>query len=158
MATALETKRTAARDLLANGASRAAIARTLGVSESTVRRWLPSDPNARPSQAADPAETKAMRRMREQGISDAQIGRHFGISRAAVGHRLGPRADRQPSRGVRLSLDLSPETWAGVRKAAAGVGLKDASGGRPVGSIRLLLDAIASGEVTVAWATRPAED
>src|ERR1019366_5509448 len=71
---------------------------------------------------------------RDQGLSDAEIGRRLGVANTTIGRRLGPRQERpapQPAPQPDLELDLEsepgPEAGAGA-EPGAGYGLHGGAG------------------------------
>lgn len=139
-------QRKRAAELRAQGLTKEAVAKAVGVSVATIYRWLP------PDGVQTGADAEAMRELREQGLTYAEIGRRFGITRAAVSQRLGPSRRHTVKREARkkLNLSLSGEAMAWWEERARERGFLVYSGATPgAGSIAGLLEAIARGEATL---------
>jgi hypothetical protein len=133
-----------ARALQAQGETQDTIAGQLGVSLSTVRRWL-----APVKENGDPRRPQ-MLMLRDQGMTLEAIGSHYGITKQAVAQIIGPR--RKAERGNYRHFNLSERRWQAITQAAAALGLKYADGSKHGrGNIVLLLDAIGRGDIDLAW-------
>lgn len=132
-----------ARRLQAEGLSIRQVAAKLDLPPTTVANWLPT--------AAERSQFDRMMRLRLEGMNNQQIADQLGVIRQRVAAVLGP-VPRRKTRGKRRTIDLSPETWDGARQVARDLGLRAVQGSAEgTGSIGMLLDAIAYGEVSVTW-------
>lgn len=136
-------KRAEALRLRAEGLTIRQIAAELGLPPTTIQNWLPT--------TEELSKADVMMRLRLKGLNNQQIADRVGLTRKGVAKALGPVPRRKTS-GQRKPLDLAPETWTGVRDTAASLGLRAVQGSADgVGSVGMLLDAIAAGELDVAW-------
>lgn len=138
-----EGRRSEARRLQAAGMSVRQIAARMDLPPTTIQNWLPTEEEA--------GQFARWARLRAAGLSNTAIAEREGVNRQRVAAVLGPVPRRKTS-GQRKPLDLSPATWNGARNAAAALGLKAVQGSAEgTGSVGMLLDALAAGELKIEW-------
>lgn len=135
-----------ALELHDGGMSAPEIARMLDLPRATIYAWLPKSP--------DDAKIARMLAMREQGMTNSEIGQHFQISRQRVAAAIGPttRRGRPVDERTAVRVRLTPANVERVVAIAANLGIRVESGAQAGrGSINALLDEIATGNLKVAW-------
>lgn len=141
-----EEQRATAQQLFEQGVTKAQIGRILKVSPSAVARWLPAGYRT----PEDATRAAVMQKMRDEGQTYEAIGAAYGLTKARVGQIIGPK--RRVERGKTRHFNLSDDRWRALEQTAHGLGLTYADGsegGR--GNIVLMLDAVAKGEIGIAW-------
>lgn len=137
--------RAEAKAMSERGMTQVEIAQRLDVTQSTVQRSM----SAKRRGKNDEREA-AMSQLRNDGWTYQQIGDKYGVTKQTVAQIIGPR--RRAETGHFRHFNLSQRRWDALTAVASDLGLRYADGsdsGR--GNISLLLDAIASGDLTVHW-------
>lgn len=99
-----------------------------------------------PADVAGLPQPDAWAALREQGWTDRDIGRAYGISRQRIGQVLGPRQRTEGRRPV--PVPLTPDAHERLRQLAAEHGYRVLYGPRVGdGSLSDLLEAIAAGRM-----------
>lgn len=132
--------------MVEQGVTQVEIAQRLGVARSTVQRWM----SAKRHQKKKDEREADMRQLRNDGWTYQRIGAKYGVTKQAVAQIIGPR--RRAETEHFRHFNLSRRRWGALAAVAYDLGLRFADGsdsGR--GNIALLLDAIASGDLTVHW-------
>ncbi len=134
-----------ARKLRAEGCSKPAIARELGVSLATIKNWLPAE-RPRPTQRADRAQLLAMR---EQGrLTNSEIARRTGISRQRVAQILGPIPRYVEGERQSVTISLPVHDLERLRDMAQHLGYLSWAGTLSgQGSVSAMIGAIAEGQL-----------
>ncbi len=134
-----------ARELRAQGWSKPAIARELGVSPSTIKTWLPAE-RPRPVQRVERADLVRMRN--ELHLTNSEIARRTHISRQRVAQILGPVPRLIEGERRSVTIQLPVNDLERLREMAQHLGYLSWAGTLSgQGSVSALVAGIAEGQL-----------
>lgn len=135
-------KRKRAIELYKKGMSISAISKELEVPPMMLRGWLPGETNH--------PQFEKMAAMRKQGMTNVQIAEATGVTRARVGHVLGPV--RSPYRSTdRVTMRVPQELVEPLISQAESMGLQPGKSTDKYAQITRMLREIADGRMAVSW-------
>lgn len=126
--------RTQAAGMVREGARPSDVMRELGLSRHQFYAWFPAD-GTLAEQAAAKAPLDLMQRLRDGGLSDADISRRLNVSRQHVSRKLGNRG-----RLLQRSLVAEAEVWERLEEIARSLNLPIlAEEGNPIRDLLVLI-------------------